>query len=110
MLALVSYSPLETKILNAIPEDGMKVSTLDLVALVYVDDARPRAARQSVLDAACKLIEKVDVNEERFEIFRSKARGPIPIWFWKEPRKRTGFDLEDFFTVHLNAETPGPSR
>lgn len=91
----VNYSPLETRIMNAIPEDGKKISTLDLVSQVYSEEDQPRTARQSVLDAANKLIEKIDANEEVFEVFRSKARGPMPIYFWKEPRKAE--KLEDNF-------------
>lgn len=80
------YAPLEQRILNAIPDGGAKISTVDLVSVVYEDDA-PFNARQSVLDSANKLIRKVDINNEAFEVFRSAARGAMPIYFWKEPRK-----------------------
>lgn len=79
------YSKLQTKILNAIPDDGKKISTLQLVDIVY--DIPPLTARQSVLDSTMKLIRKVDLNKEEFEIFFSNSRGPQPIFFWKEPRK-----------------------
>lgn len=93
MLNVVSYSPMETKILDSIPSDGTKISTLDLVMLVY-DEGAPPAARQSVLDACNKVIRKVDLNEEPYEILRSTARGPMPIYFWKVPRSRgVGVDL-----------------
>lgn len=89
------YSPLETKILEAIPDDGSMVSTLDLVAHAYDGEREPFSARQSVLDAANKLIRKVDFNLELFEIFRSRPNGPQPIYFWKAPRgsKETKDDL-----------------
>lgn len=62
------------------------VSTLDLVTRAYSGEREPFAARQSVLDAANKLIRKVDYNKEPFEIFRSRPNGPQPIYFWKAPR------------------------
>lgn len=79
-----TYSPLQTRILNAIPDDGSKISSVHLIGLVYDDP--PLSARQSVLDSAMKLIAKVDRNVEPFEIHSSKSRGPQPIYFWKEPR------------------------
>jgi hypothetical protein len=81
-----AYSPQELKILECLPDDGTKVSTLELVAKVYNGRA-PLTARQSVLDSCNKLIIKVDLNLEPYEIFRAKPRGPMPIYFWKEPRK-----------------------
>lgn len=86
------YSELQKRILDAIPSNGRKISTLQLVGLVYDDP--PLTARQSVLDSAKKLIKKVDINAEEFEIFCSKPCGPNPIFFWKEPRKSSSsFDL-----------------
>lgn len=89
------YSPLESRLLSAIPDDGSMISTLDLVAAAY-DNEAPFAARQSVLDAAGKLIRKVDINEELFEIIRSKSCGSQPIYFWKRIRQ-THKIKEDFF-------------
>lgn len=89
------YSPLESRLLAAIPDDGSMISTLDLVAAAY-DEEPPFAARQSVLDAAGKLIRKVDINEELFEIVRSKSCGSQPIYFWKRIRK-TSKRSEDLF-------------
>lgn len=83
----IDYAPLEWRILNAIPDDGTKISTVDLTLLVYVEET-PHNGRQSVLDSANKLVRKVDLNQEAFEIFRSKARGSMPIYFWKEPRRK----------------------
>lgn len=90
-----AYSQLESKILSAIPDDGTMVNTLDLVASAY-DGEAPLAARQSVLDAANKLIRKVDLNNEVFEIVRSRPNGPQPIYFWKRPRG-TAENKEDLF-------------
>lgn len=86
---------METKLLKAIPDDGAMVSTLDLVAIAYEGDA-PLTARQSVLDAANKLIRKIDWNVEPYEILRSKPCGPQPIYFWKVPRQHKISD--DLFT------------
>jgi hypothetical protein len=92
---LKPYSPLESRLLAAIPDDGTMISTIDLVSAAY-DHEAPLAARQSVLDAAGKLIRKIDFNEEPYEIMRSKPCGPMPIYFWKRPRK-TETIKEDFF-------------
>lgn len=89
------YSPMESRLLAAIPDDGSMISTLDLVAAAY-DGEAPFAARQSVLDSAGKLIRKVDINEELFEIVRSKSCGSQPIYFWKRIRIKTKRS-EDFF-------------
>lgn len=94
-MILKPYSALETKILNAIPDDGVMVSTLDLVAIAYEGEA-PLTARQSVLDAATKLIRKIDYNLEEYEIMRSQPCGPQPIYFWKVPRRNKIYD--DLFT------------
>lgn len=80
------YSPMERKLLDAIPDDGTMVNTLDLVRVAYEGEA-PLTARQSVLDAANKLIRKIDWNVEPYEILRSKPCGPQPIYFWKVPRQ-----------------------
>ena len=83
----VKYSNMERKILSFIPENGEKISTLDLVAKVY-EGEQPRNARQSILDCANKLIDKSDDNEEDWEIFKSKPRGSQPSYFWREKRIR----------------------
>lgn len=88
---------MESRLLAAIPDDGTMISTLDLVAAAY-DTEAPLAARQSVLDAAGKLIRKVDFNEEPFEILRSRPCGPQPIYFWKSIRKKMR-KSEDFFAI-----------
>ncbi len=92
-----SYSPLESRLLNAIPNDGTMISTLDLVARAY-DNEVPFSARQSVLDAAGKLIRKVDLNLEPYEIVRSRPCGSQPIYFWKRPRLLYVSEKEDLFT------------
>lgn len=89
------YSPFEIKLLEAIPEDGSRVATTDLVSIVYENEA-PLSARQSVLDCVKKLIRKVDHNEEQFEIFRTSAHGSTPVCFWREIRRNKQFE-EDFF-------------
>ena len=83
----VQYSRLESSILSQIPKDGSKISTLELVNRVYPSGKIPRSARQSIMDAANKLISKSDDNEEEWEIFKSKPRGSQPAYFWIEPRK-----------------------
>jgi len=80
---------MERKILNAIPEDGSKINTLEIVSKVYPIGGAPRNARQSVLDSANKLIQKSDDNDEDWELFKSKARGSQPIFFWREKRRRS---------------------
>jgi len=100
MYAKKAYSPLEQKILDAIPSDGTKISTIDLVPLVY-DGRAPLTARQSVLDCANKLIVKVDYNQELYEIFRSQPRGPMPIYFWIEARKASNNE-RDFFSARAS--------
>lgn len=98
MFVKKAYSPQEEKILAAIPDDGTKVSTLQLVAQVY-DGNAPLTARQSILDSCNKLIAKVDYNMEKYEIFRARPRGPMPIYFWKEPRKLHKEVELDFFQM-----------
>jgi hypothetical protein len=80
------YSPMEKKILDVIPSDGRKINTLQLVDLIY-DNKIPRYARESVLTCANALMRKSDENNEPWEIFKSKPRGPQPIYWWREQRK-----------------------
>lgn len=84
----VGYSEFEEKILSAIPKDGRKINTLELVDKVYESKRTPRFARQSIMNSANILIQKTDENEEPFEIFKSTQRGSQPIYFWIEPRER----------------------
>jgi hypothetical protein len=81
------YSPMELRILKAIPKDGRKVSTLQLVDDVYTSDEVPRYARESVLTCANALMKKADEYNESWEIFKSRPRGPQPIYWWSETRK-----------------------
>ena len=83
----VLYSPLELKILDNIPKDGRRISTVDLANLCYDIGKKPRNARNSILDSANKLIAKSDDNQEEWEIFKSTHRGSQPIYFWREERK-----------------------
>jgi hypothetical protein len=80
------YSPMEVKIFEAIPDNGVKITTLQLVDKIY-KDKEPRYARESVLTCANALMRKSDENDEPWEIFKSKPRGPQPIYWWREDRK-----------------------
>lgn len=81
------YSPMEQRILDAIPKDGRKISTLQLVDKVYDLDEVPRYARESILTCANALMKKADEYNEPWEIFKSRPRGPQPIYWWRESRK-----------------------
>ena len=81
------YSLMEQKILEAIPKDGRKVTTIQLVDLVYDTEEVPRYARESVLTCANALMKKADEFNEPWEIFKSRPRGPQPIYWWRESRK-----------------------
>lgn len=83
----IPYSPMEIRVLNSIPEDGTKINTLEITEIVYAGRRAPFRARQSVLDCTRSLIEKSDLNQESWEIFRSTHLGAQPIYFWREPRK-----------------------
>jgi hypothetical protein len=80
----IRYSPLELKILEAIPKDGRRISTIELAGKVYEPGKSPRYARQSVLHTANYLIQKSDDNNEPWEIFKS---GSKPICFWYQLRE-----------------------
>jgi hypothetical protein len=80
------YSSMELRILDAIPRDGTKISTLDLVDKVYDIGYAPMYARESVLTCANALLKKADEYNEPWEIFKSKPRGPQPIYWWRERR------------------------
>jgi hypothetical protein len=84
----INYSPLETRILELIPEDGSKINTIELTNKVYKPGEAPLNARQTVLWSLNRLIFKSDENEEPWEIFKSKRKGSQPAYFWREPRKR----------------------
>jgi hypothetical protein len=81
----IKYSPMEKKILDAIPKDGRYISTLELVDIVYKNP--PRHARQSILTSVNSLISKSDENMEPWEIFKSKPRGTQPSYFWCKVRE-----------------------
>ncbi len=83
----IQYSPMELRVLNAIPTDGRKINTLELTEIVYTGRTPPFRARQSVLDCTRSLIEKSDLNQETWEIFRSAHSGAQPIYFWRETRR-----------------------
>lgn len=78
---------MERKILDAIPEDGRKISTLELVDIVYNLHKTPRYARESILTCANALLKKADEYQEPWEIFKSRPRGPQPIYWWREVRQ-----------------------
>jgi hypothetical protein len=80
----VEYSELEQKILDAIPEDGSHINTMELVGKVYNPGEAPRFARQSILHTANSLISKSDDNKEPWEIFKSNTK---PSYFWRKPRE-----------------------
>jgi hypothetical protein len=85
MLDKIRYSPMEQRILDAIPKDGRYISTLELVDIVYKNP--PRNARRSILTAINSLISKSDDNLEPWEIFKSKPRGSQPSYFWCKVRE-----------------------
>ena len=83
-----NYSKLEIKIWRNIPDDGTRISTIELANRIYANATnKPRYPRQSILACTDKLIAKTDHYEEELEIFKSKPRGSQPIYFWKEKRK-----------------------
>jgi hypothetical protein len=82
------YSPLEAKILALIPEDGRKINTIELANQVYEPGKFPTFPRQTVLHIANRLIQKSDLYEESWEIFKSPPRGSQPVYFWREERRR----------------------
>jgi hypothetical protein len=83
----IRYSDLEQSVLDLIPEDGRKINTLEITGQIYQPGKAPINARQTVLNAANKLIFKSDENEEPWEIFKSRPRGSQPVYFWREARK-----------------------
>jgi hypothetical protein len=91
-LKKIRYSDLETRILELIPKNGSKISTIELTNRVYRPGEAPFNARQTVLHGLNRLILKSDENEEPWEIFKSKRRGSQPAYFWREPRKRVSDD------------------
>jgi hypothetical protein len=84
----VRYSNLEMRILKNIPEDGTKISTIELVNRCYTDENRPRNARASILHVTNVLKLKVDDNKEDFKICKSERAGAQPIYFWRKPRRK----------------------
>lgn len=91
----IRYSPLEQRILEAIPIDGRKINTIEITNKVYQPGEAPVNARQTVLGSANKLIFKSDENEEPWEIFKSTPTGSQPVYFWREPRKRVSDGSRD---------------
>jgi hypothetical protein len=81
------YSFMELKILEIIPKDGKKITTLQIVDQVYNAGKAPLYARESVLTCANALMKKADEYNEPWEIFKSRPRGPQPIYWWREERK-----------------------
>ena len=88
-MKLNRYSPMELRVLDAIPKDGTKIHTLQLVDKIYNgnDEFTPSYARESILTCANALMKKSDEYNEPWEIFKSKPRGPQPIYWWREERK-----------------------
>lgn len=81
------YSPMESSILSALnAKKGRKVTTNELVEVLYEGRQPPISARQSVLSTIKVLIQKVEHNQEPFKIGRTKGMGPSPHVFWREKR------------------------
>jgi hypothetical protein len=86
----IGYSPLETRILELIPEDGRRINTIEITGKVYKPGEAPFSARQTVLHSINRLIRKSDLNEEPWEIFKSTPRGSQACYFWREQRRQAG--------------------
>jgi hypothetical protein len=86
-LKKIRYSDLETRILELIPKNGVKISTIEITNRVYRPGEAPFNARQTVLHGLNRLILKSDENEEPWEIFKSKRRGSQPAYFWRGKRE-----------------------
>lgn len=84
------YSLLQYRLFEALPKDGRKVGTKELVLarmdLGPWDVKHPRNVISAVMD---KLIDKVEINNEAFIIHRSKTEGSNKrdVLYWITPRR-----------------------
>ena len=83
---VVKYSPKEKALFKGLPKDGKHTTTQKLVKAVYKDNP-PFHARTAVLVILRRLIDKVNFNNEPFQIMRTDSSGSLPIEVWLEARK-----------------------
>jgi hypothetical protein len=80
------YSPQELRALKALPLNGEKMLTSELVEAIYKNVTPPFHAGAAVTSVLRNLIKKVEINGERFQIKKSKPSGPSEIVYWREER------------------------
>lgn len=82
----VRYSNQERVIFDALPKDGSRISSLELIGRVYKRGQTPFHARTIVVGCARSLLKKIEHNKEPFRLAKTKPAGPTPVQFWLEPR------------------------
>jgi hypothetical protein len=83
------YSVLEQELFSAMPQNGDRVTTHDLVyARMKSGHWDVKYPRNIVATVMKKLIEKVKLNDESFLIRSEQQRGPnrLEIAYWLEPK------------------------
>jgi hypothetical protein len=83
----IRYSPLETRILENMPKDGTKITSMEMATKAYDPGEAPFNARQTILHGMDRLLAKGDLNKEPWEIFKSQRRGSQPTYFWMKKRE-----------------------
>ena len=84
----IRYSKKERKLFSLLPQDGSRVDTHKLLKGLArkANGIVPFHARTSLVGAMRSLIEKVDLNKEKFKVCKSERSGPNPSEFWVERR------------------------
>lgn len=80
------YSRNERRLFEFLPKDGTRISTITLGQRLARKPDGPFYARQVALSAVKSLMRKIDKNKEPFRLRATRARGPVPLEFWLEPR------------------------
>lgn len=76
--ARIRYNDTERKVFSIIAMDG-EVNTTELVNKFYRRKTKPYHSREIMIGTIRSLMRKMQENEERWQIVKSKRTGPIPI-------------------------------
>lgn len=81
-----TYGGLDRAVLSIFSANrpGKRFTTTELIEKLYPRGRVPLTARQTVMGIMTRLIVKVEMNREKFRIFRTTGMGPRPNEFWKE--------------------------
>ena len=74
----------ERRLLDLVPLTGAPISSSDLVARYYVDEAMPFNARPIIISRMNGIMRKLNTSAAGAKLRKSKRNGPKPVSYWLE--------------------------